>query len=165
MVHKVNNRLEHVDCVNHPEGHERSVFDVARTDTGEIVETRRQHMWGPVGSMWFERWGETNRPTGPDDWDHPDFIRTDPSTQRQPSHTFIDGWHLVVITPGGKWVIDSRASNCGSPWDYEHRCWVRHGQPPNITVNKAGLTCQAGAGSIQCCSYHGFLRDGELTDC
>jgi hypothetical protein len=39
---------------------------------------------------------------------------------------------------------------------------VRHGEAPNITVDKNGVTCGAGAGSIQCGSYHGFLRNGEL---
>lgn len=53
--------------------------------------------------------------------------------------------------------------NCTMPYDYEHRCWVRHGEPPAITVDKQGHTCAAGAGSIQCGSYHGFLEDGALT--
>ena len=72
--------------------------------------------------------------------------------------------HLYVICPNGHvWDIDSRASNCGSPNDRLHRCWIRHGVPPNITVDKNGQTCSAGAGSIQCGDYHGFLRNGELT--
>lgn len=29
-----------------------------------------------------------------------------------------------------------------------NHCWVRHGEPPNVTVDKNG---------------HGFLRNGELT--
>lgn len=49
------------------------------------------------------------------------------------------------------------------PDDAEHRCWIRHGEPPLITVDKNGLTCAAGAGSIQCRDYHGFLRDGSFT--
>lgn len=76
-----------------------------------------------------------------------------------------DGKSLMVLTPGGTWNIDSRASNCGLPVDNVHRCWVRHGIPPNITVDKAGNTCSAGAGSILIGDYHGFLRNGELTDC
>lgn len=74
-----------------------------------------------------------------------------------------DGKCLTVMTPGGEWMIDSRASNCTLPNDDRHKCWVRHGVPPNITVDKNGLTCSAGAGSIQCGKYHGFLRNGELT--
>lgn len=42
------------------------------------------------------------------------------------------------------------------------RCWVRHGEPPIVTVNKDGLTCAAGAGSIGIGGgeryYHGFLQ-------
>jgi hypothetical protein len=71
---------------------------------------------------------------------------------------------LMVKTPGGTWDIDSRASNCTRKDDKLHRCWRRHGEPPNITVDKAGGdTCGAGAGSIQCGDYHGFLQNGVLT--
>lgn len=80
-------------------------------------------------------------------------------------HTGPDGKSLVVVTPGGWWYIDSQASNCTKPDDKEHRCWVRHGEPPNVTVDKSGNTCAAGAGSIMIGSYHGFLRNGLLTDC
>jgi hypothetical protein len=45
-----------------------------------------------------------------------------------------------------------------------HKCWVRHGEPPNHTVDKRGNTCGAGAGSILSGSYHGFLRDGSFTE-
>lgn len=78
-----------------------------------------------------------------------------------------DGRCLVVRTPGGDWTIDSRASNCTMPEDNEHKCWVRHGKPEDGTlhVDKNGHTCAAGAGSILCGSYHGFLHNGELTSC
>jgi hypothetical protein len=75
-----------------------------------------------------------------------------------------DGHVLLVVTPGGDWCIDQRASNCTLPNDHEHRCWVRHGDPPNVTVDKNGKTCGAGAGSIQMGNYHGFLRNGALVD-
>ena len=56
---------------------------------------------------------------------------------------------LMAVCPSGdEWNIDSRASNCGLPDDRLHRCWVRHGEPPLLTVDKNGLTCNAGAGSI-----------------
>lgn len=80
-----------------------------------------------------------------------------------------DGHCLVVRTPGGDWIVDSRASNCTLPDDDVHKCWVRSGEPPNITVGKAGFTCSAGAGSIAIGTqgtpnyYHGFLQNGELT--
>ena len=74
--------------------------------------------------------------------------------------------HLIVILPNGdKWDTDGRASNCTMPEDRLHRCWVKHGEPPNVTVDKNGNTCQAGAGSILSGDYHGFLHNGELTNC
>lgn len=141
--------------------HQDDVFDVARRDTGEIVASGVSFMFGlPLGAMYWSEIAEPYRPLHPDDW--PDDLHG-PSDKRRPSFTFTNGPHLIVTTPGGAWNIDSRASNCGLPFDYEHRCWVRHGDPPLITVDKAGKTCSAGAGSIQCGSYHGFLRNGELT--
>lgn len=78
-------------------------------------------------------------------------------------HKGEDGRTLWVKLPNGDmWCVDSRASNCTKPEDTEHRCWVRHGEAPNITVDKVGNTCSAGAGSIQSGSYHGFLRNGYL---
>jgi hypothetical protein len=74
------------------------------------------------------------------------------------------GPHLMAILPNGRsWDIDSRASNCALPEDTVHRCWVREGVLPIITVGKGGLTCGAGGGSIQVAGYHGFLRDGVFT--
>jgi hypothetical protein len=76
-----------------------------------------------------------------------------------------DGLSLVVICPGGsEWMIDSRASNCTMKDDEVHRCWVRHGTPPELTVDKNGNTCAAGAGSIQTSNWHGFLRGGCLVE-
>lgn len=104
-----------------------------RADTGELVTLRN----APPGAMWDATWYP---------WKGP------------------DGRSLVVKCPNGHdWVIDGRATNCTMPDDTEHRCWVRHGEPPDITVDKQGNTCAAGAGSIQAGDYHGFLRDGEFT--
>lgn len=84
-----------------------------------------------------------------------------------------DGLNLVVILPNPSrhpWMVDDRASNCTMPGDDEHRCWVRHGDPrnphgtPPLHVDKNGLTCAAGAGSIAAAGYHGFLHHGVLTD-
>lgn len=88
------------------------------------------------------------------------------------------GTHVTVVLPtGDTWSPDSRASNCGRPDDRTHRCWVRHGELGNLTVDKNGDTCPAGAGSIQAYeskvtvdgveqvlrqAWHGFLRDGVL---
>lgn len=77
-----------------------------------------------------------------------------------------DGRYLVCKLPGGHhWSIDGRANNCGRPDDDVHRCWVRHGEAPALTVNKEGDTCVAGAGSIQVPDWHGFLRNGVLEEC
>lgn len=88
-------------------------------------------------------------------WDLPMFERKGP-----------DGRHLVVKCPirGGHWHIDERASNCTMPDDDVHRCWVRHGRPEDRTlhVDKMGVTCHAGAGSIQTSDWHGFLTHGKL---
>lgn len=50
-------------------------------------------------------------------------------------------------------------------WNDGHKCWVRHGDPraSNVTVDKNGDTCSAGAGSILAGDYHGFLQAGVLT--
>lgn len=71
--------------------------------------------------------------------------------------------HLIVVLPNGhEWDIDSRASNCTMKEERTHRCWVRHGEPPNVHVDKGGHTCAAGAGSIVSGDYHGFLHNGKL---
>ena len=74
-----------------------------------------------------------------------------------------EGKHLIAILPNGDhWDIDGRARNCTRKDDKTHRCWIRTGTPPDITVGKDGDTCQAGAGSIQSGDYHGFLRNGHF---
>jgi hypothetical protein len=83
----------------------------------------------------------------------------------------IDGWtncpgvHLMAVLPNGRrWDIDSRAANCALPKDTTHRCWVRTGELPKITVGKVGgPTCTAGAGSIVAGDYHGMLQNGIFT--
>lgn len=117
----------------------RRVF--VRQDTGEEVILGQ----APIGACWDADW-----------------YREDVKSPR----TGPDGRYLIVKTPGGDWAIDSRASNCTRKDDNTHRCWVRHGKPEDGTLNvdKNGDTCAAGAGSIMCGSYHGFLRNGFLTD-
>lgn len=109
-----------------------------RTDTGE--ETTLYD--APAGAMWYAWWV--------DQFHVPQGIH-----------------NLIVKTPGGDWEIDSQANNCTMKDDVKqerHHCWIRHGEPPNVTVDKAGVTCGAGAGSIQAGSYHGFLRNGYLEE-
>ncbi|MBI3654099.1 MAG: hypothetical protein HY231_23965 [Acidobacteria bacterium] len=80
-----------------------------------------------------------------------------------------DGRALIVVLPNGHpWHVDGRASNCTLPDDKIHKCWVREGdptKPETLTVGKNGVTCSAGAGSIQSGNYHGFLRAGQLEEC
>lgn len=111
-----------------------------RADTGELVTLGT----APVGAMWDATWFNDAA-----------------------AYTGADGISLVVRTPGGTWMVDSRASNCTMPNDDIHKCWVRHGDPRtgDVHVDKNGVTCQAGGGSILTGSYHGFLHGGYLTSC
>jgi hypothetical protein len=109
-----------------------------RVDTGEEMTIRE----APAGAMWYAWW-------------------LDSMFTPQLEHV------LEVKTPGGEWTVDGKASNCTMKDDWKqerHHCWVLSGTLPNITAGKGGLTCSVGAGSIQCGSYHGFLRGGYLED-
>lgn len=116
-----------------------------RVDTGEVYAHLKD---APPGAMWDAPWmHDYGKSRG-------GFLMAGPNT---------DGRFLIVRMPNGHdWMIDSRCSNCTLPEDDDHRCWVRHGEPPNLTVDKNGRTCSAGAGSIQSGNWHGFLRNGEL---
>src|ERR1041385_1017104 len=122
-----------------PPGTDRQFFYdrlYRRADTGAVTTLRD----APPGAMWDAWWlhGLTGGAAlgGPGD----------------------DGRRLMVKCPNGReWFIDGRASNCTLPQDDNHRCWVRHGEPPDLVVDKNGVTCTAGAGSIQAGDYHGFL--------
>lgn len=106
-----------------------------RTDTGELFTLKE----APPGSIYRASWME-------------------------PQWAGADGHSYVAICPNGRpWNIDGPASNCTMPGELTHRCWIRHGAPPNFTVDKNGHTCAAGAGSIQAGDYHGFLRNGVFT--
>lgn len=111
-----------------------------RIDTGEILPWKEM----PVGAVRELTWLHDR-----DEWVGP------------------DGRSLACKTPGGEWYIDSRAKNCTLPDDKVHKCWVRHGKPEDGTlhVDKNGVTCAAGAGSIMAGNYHGFLHHGHLTEC
>lgn len=110
-----------------------------RADTGEILTLDD----APPGAMWYATWYH-----GIPDWCGP------------------DGKALIVRCPGGHtWHCDGLANNCDMPNDKEHKCWVRHGTPPDVTVDKNGKTCNAGAGSILTPNWHGYLRNGYLEKC
>lgn len=109
-----------------------------RADTGEEMTLRD----APDGAMWDATW-----------------------LHSVPDRCGPDGRAIVCRVPNKhNWQIDGFASNCTRP-NEPHKCWVRHGEPPNLTVDKNGNTCSAGAGSILTPSWHGFLRNGELMSC
>lgn len=85
----------------------------------------------------------------------------------EPEHAGPDGMAINTVTPDKfHWSLDLRASNCTLPDDKEHRCWCRHGDPRipgQLHVDKIGLTCKAGGGSIQTPNYHGMLQNGEFS--
>jgi len=113
-----------------------------RVDTGEVMTLRD----APPGALWRARWMENLG--GSSMW------------------VGADGQAWMCKTPGGEWHIDGPASNCTDKEGQtrgEHKCWVRHGVAPDFTIDKNGKTCSAGAGSILCGSYHGFLQNGYLT--
>lgn len=126
-----------------------------RVDNGEILPIGMNRPFFPPGAMWYADWLEEGVP----------LYGEEPTGRPLHHWRGPDNRVLEVMTPGGEWIIDSRASNCTRPDDNTHRCWVREGTPPNVTAGKAGNTCQAGAGSILCGSYHGFLRNGWLEEC
>jgi hypothetical protein len=129
--------------VKFDDGREFTAYDTIykRRDTGEEMTLHD----APVGAIWENTWYEDDEALKC--WCGP------------------DGKSFTVRTPGGDWHIDGRASNCDKPNDHVHKCWCRHGEAPNLTVNKIGNTCNAGAGSILQGNYHGFLANGKLTDC
>lgn len=139
-----------------------------RTDTGEATSLRD----AAPGAIWNAKW----------------MLGAASDTWRR-NYAGPDGQCLVVRLPNGRdWMIDGIASNCdascldcGAPMHQHlanpptvpcrllnprpHKCWIRHGIPPALHVDKNGITCNAGAGSIQAGSYHGFLHNGRLREC
>jgi hypothetical protein len=108
---------------------------IYRRATGEETTLRD----APEGAMWDATWFH----------DHPGWCGP-------------DGRSILCKVPTNHdWHIDGPCSNCTRP-NEPHKCWVRHGEPPNLTVDKNGDTCAAGAGSILTRTWHGFLRNGEL---
>jgi hypothetical protein len=67
-----------------------------------------------------------------------------------PSPKGPDGRYLVVRLPGNhEWAIDGPSSQHREPG-----AWTRTGTPPRITASP----------SILAGDYHGWLRDGVLSD-
>lgn len=112
-----------------------------RSDNGGLTTLQE----APTGSLWYAWWYRMDNGNFGWDWDN------------------ATGPPLMCMLPNNReWNIDGRASNCTMKEERTHRCWVRHGEPPNIHVDKNGHTCQAGAGSILSGNWHGFLHNGQL---
>lgn len=62
-----------------------------------------------------------------------------------------DGHSLCLQTPGGEWCIDGPSTNGNRT---RGPCWTRTGTPPLVTA----------APSILMTSFHGWLRNGVLSD-
>lgn len=119
-------------------GHRRKSIYMRR-DNSSVRYTLRD---APVGAMYFATWYE-----------------------KYPEWCGLDGHALVVKVHGSQdWHVDGRASNCTKPDDSVHKCWCRHGDPSTgeVTVDKNGNTCSAGAGSLMLRDWHGFLTAGWL---
>ncbi len=121
-----------------------------RPDRPDELE-RKPDAFGP-GAIWKAKWlGDLPRIVWHwDNWPETEFP-------------------ISIMTPGGVWMPQSRASNCTMPEDRLHRCWCLHGtMPDTLTADKTpepgGSTCAAGAGSILTNGWHGFLRNGELVE-
>ncbi len=114
---------------------------VRRSDNGELITLDK----ATPGAIWDATWY-------PDAW------------------KAADGHAYIVRLPNGyDWRIDSIAYNCTRRGE-KHQCWVRHGTPPDLHVDKDGDTCNAGAGSILSMQGHpeewrGFLHHGHLVSC
>lgn len=155
---------------------------VRRADTGEVITLRS----APPGAIYNADWS-TRVPewTGPDgralhvrlpnghDWaidsrasncdspcancGRPYYAHTETSwwcSQAEQERARSAAWEEITKPDSTyKRYVDARP----------HKCWVRHGEPPDLHVDKAGVTCNAGAGSILSGDYHGFLHNGFLT--
>lgn len=143
-----------------------------RGDTGEELLLED----APVGATWHARGYVGNEFSGPDGlavhcktpggvWNIDSRANncTSPCKHCNVSYSHHDP--KTCTNPGdGKSQYTVGAYEDGVP---DHKCWIRHGAPSEamLTVDKQGVTCQAGAGSILCGKYHGFLRCGYLEEC
>lgn len=148
-----------------------------RFDTGEILTIND----APVGAMWWANWMSEERtklscdgqvlavklPGG-----HAWYPEQRASNCDSPCKTCVVPW--ATHWDKTQWNKETKTSTiiqpkdpraCGSYIDSRpHMCWVRHGTPPHqvVHVDKSGVTCGAGAGSIALPNWHGFLHNGEL---
>jgi hypothetical protein len=141
-----------------------------RTDTGELMTLRD----APVGAMWHVDYAGMHGPDGKClvvriPTNHNWMVDSRASNCDSPCK-----WCGMAYHSHNK----ERCSNPGNPqYPYtagayedsrpDHRCWVRHGYVrQQVHVDKNGVTCNAGAGSIVSPNgWHGFLHNGHLTSC
>lgn len=74
---------------------------------------------------------------------------------------------IIVLPNGVEWNIRSRANNCARKDDTTHRCWCITGSIEEGNLNSDAKncdTCSAGAGSIQGGNFHGYLRNGYISE-
>ncbi len=141
-----------------------------RKDTGEIMGLRA----APPGAIWRATWMEDMKGyTGPDgrtyicrlpgnhDWIIDSIASNCPvacTNCGRPYAAHMEDRHRAADAPNpcpkGYVPLDN----------YAHKCWVRTGDAPYFTVGKDGVTCSAGAGSILVPEWHGFLKNGVLTE-
>jgi hypothetical protein len=142
-----------------------------RTDNGELHTLRD----APLGAMWHV---DYYNHTGPDgqclvvripkhhDWMVDSRASNCDSPCKYCGRPYQGHTNATCSNPGD----GQRPYTVGSYEDIrpEHRCWVRHGDAKtgNVHVDKNGITCNAGAGSIiSPDGWHGFLHNGYLTSC
>lgn len=94
----------------------------------------------PVGAIWEQDFGH-----GP----HSRFLAARYGFELEAAKT-MELPHIFVRTPGGVWDMDTISTN-GDGWE------VR-GELPNITASPSILHAQGNR-------WHGWLRDGVLTEC
>lgn len=134
-------------------------------------EFAEQDQWQQRGERLYQR-SDTGELVTTDD-KIPGMIYDIAGYHKYPCWCGPDGKALHVVLPNRRtWHIDGQCNNCPIPADTVHKCWVRTGTIPRLTVSKGqpGESCDAGAGSIWSAKgapdeWHGFLTDGVLKQC
>lgn len=148
---------------------EETGYGVASKDGKVLYHCSRESMSGalPRWDTWTPLYRRVDDPMMKEmTWDNAPEGATRLDGPRDSCFAGPDGKDYIVKCPGGRtWHVDGPCSNCTRK-DEKHYCWIRHGDPVkcNVTVDKQGDTCSAGAGSIQTGNWHGFLTNGILSE-
>lgn len=135
-------------------------------------------LWSaPVGAMWFADWMNYRRQLSPDG--HILCVRL-PGNHDWMPESRARNCDSPCVHCGKPYNVHLNSKGepsgrCQPNWEYgdgnphyedsrPHLCWVRHGTPPGdiVHVDKSGVTCGAGGGSIAIPNWHGFLHNGQL---